>query len=107
MKFYQLIDIFQDIVLFQVELITQLKYILLIINENIIEEDRNNKWNKKTSIKSKHYYSFDTTHGNYIDCFRSNGNFIISKSVDGIIKGWLTNIKHDGMNYFLINTYIF
>ena len=83
---------------------------IYIINDkikNIIEEDRINIWNKKTLIKSKPYYSCDTIHGNYIDCVRFNGNFIISKSVDGVIKEWLPTIKDDGMYYFLINTYIF
>ena len=83
---------------------------IYIINDKIkqiIEEDKTNKWNKKTLIKSKPYFSCDTIHGNYIDCVRFNGNFIISKSVDGVIKEWLPTIRDDGNYYFLINTYIF
>ena len=42
-----------------------------------------------TILKSSPYFSCSDIHDNLIDCIKYNHKFIISKSVDGIIKEWL------------------
>lgn len=76
------------------------------MNELIVKSLENKK-TIKTLIKNFPYYSCSDIHENYIDCVRFNGNFIISKSVDGIIKEWLPMFKTEGQYYYLINTYIY
>lgn len=59
----------------------------------------------KTLIKTSPYFSCNTVHDNYIDCIRFNGNLIITKSVDGLIKEWLPLFNREGDSYYIINTF--
>jgi polycomb protein EED len=59
----------------------------------------------KTLIKSNTMFSCNSVHENYVDCVRFNGNLILSKSVDGIIKEWLPIFNSEGDYYYLVNTY--
>lgn len=59
----------------------------------------------KTLIKSNTMFSCNTLHSTHVDCVRFNGNFIISKSVDGKIKEWLPIFNSEGDFYYLVNTY--
>ena len=59
----------------------------------------------KTLIKTSPFFSCNTIHDNYIDCIRFNGNFLITKSVDGVIKEWLPLFNKEGDSYYLINTF--
>jgi WD40 repeat protein len=61
----------------------------------------------KTLIKTKNILSCNSIHENYIDCVKFNGNFILSKSVDGVIKEWLPQFNKEGDYFFIINSYIF
>ena len=63
---------------------------------------------QKTLIKSLPYYSCGNIHDNLIDCIKYNHNFIISKSVDGIIKEWKPLKDATGKDsFFLINIFVF
>ena len=63
---------------------------------------------QKTLIKSLPYYSCGNIHDNLIDCVKYNHNFIISKSVDGIIKEWKPLKDATGKDsFFLINIFVF
>ena len=54
------------------------------------------------------YYSCGNIHDNLIDCVKYNHNFIISKSVDGIIKEWKPLKDATGKDsFFLINIFVF
>ncbi len=59
----------------------------------------------KTLIKSNTMFSCNSVHENYVDCVRFNGNFILSKSVDGVVKEWLPIFNSEGDYYYLVNTY--
>jgi WD40 repeat protein len=73
---------------------------------NSIGEEGNKKKEKfSTIITTKLIFSTKTVHENYVDCVRYNGNFIISKSMDGIIKEWLPVFNKESDYYYLINTY--
>lgn len=61
----------------------------------------------KTILKNKPLYSCNEIHHDYVDCVRFHGNFIISKSVDGVIKEWLPTFNKEGNYFFLINTYTY
>jgi WD40 repeat protein len=62
----------------------------------------------KTLLKSLPYFSCNDVHDNAIDCIKYNNKFIISKSVDGIIKEWLPFKDSNGQNsFFLINIFVF
>ena len=62
----------------------------------------------KTILKALPYFSCSEVHDNLIDCIKFNGKFIISKSVDGIIKEWLPTIDSNGINsFFIINIFVF
>ena len=62
----------------------------------------------KVLLKSLPYYSCGNIHDNLIDCIKYNNKFIISKSVDGIIKEWLPFKDINGNNsFFLINIFVF
>ena len=66
------------------------------------------KKNVKTILKSLPYFSCNDIHDNLIDCIKYNNKFIISKSVDGIIKEWLPYKDINGQNiFFLINIFVF
>ena len=66
------------------------------------------KKNVKTILKSLPYFSCNDIHDNLIDCIKYNNKFIISKSVDGIIKEWLPFRDINGQNsFFLINIFVF
>ena len=68
--------------------------------------EKNSK--QKTLIKSLPYYSCGNIHDNLIDCVKYNHNFIISKSVDGIIKEWKPLKDATGKDsFFLINIFVF
>jgi WD40 repeat protein len=69
------------------------------------EERRELKF--KTIIRTRNIFSCNTIHENYIDCVQFNGNFIISKSLDGVVKEWLPQFNSEGDFYFLINSYIY
>ena len=61
-----------------------------------------------TILKSSPYFSCSDIHDNLIDCIKYNHKFIISKSVDGIIKEWLPFKDINGQNsFFLINIFAF
>lgn len=75
--------------------------------EELIKKSIVNKEKVITLIKNYPYYSSTDIHDNYIDCVRFNGNFIISKSVDGVIKEWLPMFKEEGQYFYLINTYVY
>ena len=67
-----------------------------------------NKKSVKTILKSLPYFSCNDIHDNLIDCIKYNNKFIISKSVDGIIKEWLPYKDINGQNFFfLINIFVF
>ena len=62
----------------------------------------------ETVLKALPYFSCNDIHDNLIDCIKYNNKFIISKSVDGIIKEWLPYIDDKGQNlFFLINIFVF
>ena len=62
----------------------------------------------KTLLKSLPYYSCTHIHDNLIDCIKYNKKFIISKSVDGIIKEWLPFKDTNGNDsFFLINIFVY
>ena len=62
----------------------------------------------KTLLKSLPYYSCGNIHDNLIDCIKYNKKFIISKSVDGIIKEWLPFKDTNGNDsFFLINIFVY
>jgi WD40 repeat protein len=61
----------------------------------------------KTIIKTKPTFSCNTVHENWVDCVKFNGNFILSKSVDGVIFEWQPIFNPGSDSFFLINTYIF
>lgn len=71
------------------------------LNTNIKEE----KKYFKTLIKSNTMFSCNSIHDNYVDCVKFNGNFILSKSVDGKIKEWFPIFNSEGDYFYLINTY--
>ena len=61
-----------------------------------------------TILKSSPYFSCSDIHDNLIDCIKYNHKFIISKSVDGVIKEWLPYKDINGQNsFFLINIFVF
>jgi WD40 repeat protein len=63
----------------------------------------------KTVIKCTPIFSCNKVHDNYVDCVRFNGNFVLSKSVDGVIREWLPFFSKDKESdtYQLINTYVY
>ena len=62
----------------------------------------------QTILKSLPYFSCTDIHDNLIDCIKYNNKFIISKSVDGVIKEWLPYKDDKEINsFFLINTFVF
>lgn len=70
--------------------------------------DNRNKGKIKTLLKSLPYFSCNDIHDNLIDCIKYNNKFIISKSVDGVIKEWLPFKDINGQNsFFLINIFVF
>ena len=78
-----------------------------LITKNI-ESSLQKKPKEKTLIKSLPYYSCGDIHDNLIDCIKYNHNFIISKSVDGIIKEWFPFKDISGKDsFFLINIFVF
>jgi len=79
------------------------------INSSKFIKNRKEKREKKfkTKIKTQPIFSCNTIHENYIDCVKFNGNFVLSKSVDGVIKEWLPIFNKGGDYYFIINSYSF
>lgn len=73
--------------------------------KKIIED--NTKEDIKTLLKSNPLFSCTTVHDNYIDCIQFNGNLILSKSVDGVIKEWLPMFNKESDYYYLMNTYTY
>lgn len=73
-----------------------------------IELSLQKKQRVKTLLKSMPYYSCGSIHDNLIDCIKYNCEFIISKSVDGVIKEWMPFKDINGNNsFFLINIFVF
>lgn len=60
---------------------------------------------KQTLIKTTPFYTCNTVHDNYIDSIKFNGNFIISKSVDGVVKEWLPLLNKEGDSFYMINSF--
>ena len=79
--------------------------------DELIQENINlslEKKSLKTILKSSPYFSCNDIHDNLIDCIKYNNKFIISKSVDGIIKEWLPYKDiNDQSLFFLINIFVF
>lgn len=65
------------------------------------------KNNFTTLIKANSMFSCNSIHENYVDCVRFNGNLVLSKSVDGVIKEWLPSFNKDDDNHFLLNKYVY
>lgn len=61
----------------------------------------------KPLIKEPIIFTCNQVHSNYIDCVKFNGNFIISKSVDGSIIEWFPNFSSIGSKYYIVNIYNF
>lgn len=75
--------------------------------KNHIDSSLNQK-GVKTLLKSMPFFKCSDVHDNLIDCIKFNNKFIISKSVDGIIKEWLPFQDCNGFNsFFLINIFVF
>ena len=75
------------------------------IKERIEQSFKND--NFKTLIKTRPIFSCNSIHDNYIDCVKFNGNFIISKSVTGVIREWLPIFNPEGDSFYIINTYCY
>lgn len=76
--------------------------------QKCINSSMDKKKGNKTLLKSLPYFSCNDIHDNLIDCIKYNNKFIISKSVDGIIKEWLPFKDVNGQNsFFLINIFVF
>ena len=61
----------------------------------------------KTLIKTRPKFSCNSIHDNYIDCIKFNGNFLITKSVNGAIKEWLPIFNKECDSFYLINSYVY
>ena len=75
------------------------------IKAKITQNMKNNNEFKQTLIKTSPFFTCNTIHDNYIDSIKFNGNFIISKSVDGIVKEWLPLFNKEGDLFYIINTF--
>lgn len=78
-----------------------------ILKEKIKQSRLTPKNNFKTLIRARSFFSCNSIHDNYIDCVRFNGNLILSKSVDGVIKEYLPCFDAEDDLHFLVNTYNF
>jgi WD40 repeat protein len=76
-------------------------------NNSIGKEENKKKEKFFTIVTTKLIFSTKTVHENYVDCVKYNGNFIISKSMDGVIKEWLPIFNKESDYYYLINTYTY
>ena len=74
---------------------------------DIVKRDKNSKKTEITGIEAIPIFSTNTIHDNYVDCVLFNGNFIFSKSVNGIIYEWLPDFNKVRDPVFIINTYNF
>ena len=61
----------------------------------------------KTIVTTKIMFSSKTIHENYVDSVKFNGNFIISKSMDGVVKEWLPVFNNEADYYMIINCYTY
>jgi len=61
----------------------------------------------KTLITTIPLFSCKTIHENYVDSVKFNGNFVLSKSIDGIIKEWLPIFNKESDYHLIINSYIY
>ncbi len=61
----------------------------------------------KTKITGIPIFSCDSIHDNYVDCVKFNGNFVISKSVEGLIYEWKPVFNKEEDSVFIINTYVY
>lgn len=59
----------------------------------------------KTLITTIPMFSCKTIHENYVDSVKFNGNFILSKSVDGVVKEWLPIFNKESDYHTIINCY--
>lgn len=78
---------------------------LFEITSKIEKKIANEKGDMKTLLKSNPYFSCTSVHDNYIDCIQFNGNLLLSKSVDGVIKEWFPMLNKEGDYFYLMNTY--
>lgn len=65
------------------------------------------KQSQKVLIANNPIYSCNSIHQQFIDCVAFNGNFIVSKSVDGRIFEWCPIFDSTNDSYILINIYEF
>ena len=81
------------------------------IGDNIVEKIKLSRTSPKNTFKTliiaRSHFSCALIHDNYIDCVRFNGNLILSKSVDGIIKEYLPCFDSEVDSYFLVHIYNF
>jgi len=61
----------------------------------------------KTLITTIPLYSCKSIHENYVDSIRFNGNFLISKSLDGVIKEWLPIFNKESDYHLILNCYTY
>lgn len=83
-----------------------------IISSNLNSTNSNNPSKKtknkfKTITTTKVLFSSKTIHENYVDSVKFNGNFIISKSMDGVIKEWLPVFNKESDYHMILNSYIY
>lgn len=75
------------------------------------EKEKGNQKPKKhkfsTIITTKCIFSTRTVHENYVDSVKFNGNFVISKSVDGVIREWMPVFNKESDFHYIINTYTY
>ena len=70
-----------------------------------LSENQLKKQSSKILINESVIFSSNQVHDKYVDCVSFNGNFIISKSVDGCIIEWMPDFKKDFNTYLTINKY--
>lgn len=61
----------------------------------------------KTLISTIPIFSCKTIHENYVDSVKFNGNFIISKSIDGVVKEWLPIFNKESDYHLIMNCYTY
>ncbi len=61
----------------------------------------------KTLITTIPLFSCKTIHENYVDSVKFNGNFILSKSIDGVVKEWLPIFNKESDYHLIVNCYTY
>jgi len=72
---------------------------------NLPSKKSKNKF--KTLITTIPMFSCKTIHENYVDSVKFNGNFIISKSIDGVVKEWLPIFNKESDYHLIVNCYTY